>query len=72
MDRLTFSGSRVTGVELRRGDGAPTRITAKSEVILCSGGINTPKLMMLSGIGDEEQLRKHGIKTVVHLSLIHI
>jgi len=66
VDRLTFSGGRVTGVELRRGDGAPTRITAKSEVILCSGGINTPKLMMLSGIGDEEQLRKHGIKTVVH------
>ena len=66
VDRLTFSGTRVTGVELRQGDGAPIRIQANAEVILCSGGINTPKLMMLSGIGDEQQLRSHGIKTVVH------
>ena len=66
VDRLTFAGTRVTGVELRRGDGAPVRIQAKSEVILCSGGINTPKLLMLSGIGDQAQLRTHGIKTVVH------
>lgn len=66
VDRLTFSGTRVTGVELRRGDGAPIRIQARSEVILSSGGINTPKLLMLSGIGDEAQLRTHGIKTVAH------
>lgn len=66
VDRLTFSGTRATGVELRRGDGAPVRIQARSEVILCSGGINTPKLLMLSGIGDQAQLRTHGIKTVVH------
>jgi choline dehydrogenase len=66
VDRLTFSGTRVTGVELRRGDGAPLRIQAKSQVILSSGGINTPKLLMLSGIGDEAQLRTHGIKTVAH------
>ncbi|MEJ8859215.1 GMC family oxidoreductase N-terminal domain-containing protein [Variovorax robiniae] len=66
VDRLVFSGTRVTGVEVRRGDGAPIRIQAKSEVILSSGGINTPKLLMLSGIGDEAQLRTHGIKTLVH------
>ena len=66
VDRLVFSGTRVTGVELRRGDGAPIRIQAKSEVILSSGGINTPKLLMLSGIGDEAQLRTHGIKTLVN------
>ncbi|RZL95580.1 MAG: FAD-binding protein [Variovorax sp.] len=66
VDRLVFSGTRVTGVELRQGDGAPSRIQAKSEVILSSGGINTPKLLMLSGIGDEAQLRTHGIKTLLH------
>lgn len=65
VDRVTFSGTRATGVELTRG-GAQTRIAAKSEVILCSGGINTPKLLMLSGIGDEAQLRTFGIKTLVH------
>jgi len=66
VDRLTFSGTRVTGVELRRGTAAAIRIQAKSEVILSSGGINTPKLLMLSGIGDQAQLRTHDIKTLVH------
>jgi choline dehydrogenase len=35
-------------------------------VIVSAGGINTPKLLMLSGIGDEAQLRQHGIKTLVN------
>ena len=65
VDRLTFAGNRATGVEIGSASGA-RRIQARSEVILCSGGINTPKLLMLSGIGDEAQLRAHGIKTVVH------
>lgn len=65
VDRVTFAGNRATGVEIASSAG-PRRIQAKSEVILCSGGINTPKLLMLSGIGDEVQLKSHGIKTLVH------
>lgn len=65
VDRLTFAGNRATGVELGGGP-SPRPIQAKSEFILCAGGINTPKLLMLSGIGDEAQLRAHGIKTLVH------
>jgi choline dehydrogenase len=65
VDRLTFAGNRTTGVEIGSGPQA-RRIQAKAEVILCSGGINTPKLLMLSGIGDEAQLRAHGIKARVH------
>lgn len=65
VDRLTFVGTRATGVELA-SPGGPRRIEAKAEVIVCSGGINTPKLLMLSGIGDQAQLRLHGIKTLVH------
>jgi choline dehydrogenase len=65
VDRLTFAGNRATGVEIASASG-PRRVQARSEVILCSGGINTPKLLMLSGIGDEAQLRSHGIKTLVH------
>lgn len=65
VNRVTFSGTRATGVEVNVA-GSIRRIQARSEVILCSGGINTPKLLMLSGIGDEVQLRAHGIKTVVH------
>jgi choline dehydrogenase len=65
VDRLTFSGSRVTGVQVKRG-GSTTYLQATSEVVVCAGGINTAKLMMLSGIGDEKQLKAHGIKTTVH------
>jgi choline dehydrogenase len=65
VDRVTFAGTRATGVEFVR-DGKPVRVQAKSEVILASGGINTPKLLMLSGIGDESHLRSHGIRTLVN------
>ncbi|MEO8669253.1 MAG: FAD-dependent oxidoreductase [Bauldia sp.] len=63
---LRFSGKRVTGVDfVRRGrvySGA-----AGKEVIVSLGAINTPKLLMLSGIGDEAELRRHGIAVRQHL-----
>jgi choline dehydrogenase len=65
VDRLTISGNTAEGVEFVR-DGKPVRIRANREVIVATGGINTPKLLMLSGIGDQQALKKHGIKTVVH------
>ncbi len=64
VDRLAFAGTRATGVEI--GGPDPRRIQARTDVILCAGGINTPKLLMLSGIGDEARLRAHDIKTLVH------
>lgn len=64
VDRLSIEGGRATGVDI--GGAQPRRILARNEVLVCSGGINTPKLLMLSGIGDEAQLRAHGIKTLVH------
>jgi choline dehydrogenase len=65
VDKLALSGTKVTGVHINRG-GTQSVIGANTEVIICSGGINTPKLLMLSGIGDDAQLRQHGIKTVVN------
>lgn len=65
VNHLTMTGPRVTGVALQ-GSAGPRALRAKQEVILCAGGINTPKLLMLSGIGDEVQLRDHGIKTRFH------
>jgi choline dehydrogenase len=65
VDRLVLSGNKVTGVQINRG-GTQSVVGVATEVILCSGGINTPKLLMLSGIGDDAQLRQHGIKTVVN------
>ena len=65
VDRLTFSGTKVTGVQIAAAGGVKN-ISANTEVIVSAGGINTPKLLMLSGIGDEAQLRQHGIKTLVN------
>jgi len=65
VDRLTFAGTKATGVQIATASG-PKTINANTEVIVSAGGINTPKLMMLSGIGDEAKLREHGIKTLVN------
>ena len=58
--RVTLEGRRATGVELE--DGA--RLMARAEVILCAGAIETPRLLQLSGIGEAEHLRGHGIEVV--------
>jgi choline dehydrogenase len=65
IDKLSISGNEVTGVEFVR-DGQVAMVKANREVILATGAINTPKLLMLSGIGDQQELKRHGIKTVMH------
>jgi choline dehydrogenase len=52
-ERLTFDGKRVTGVRYRQGTTVHFA-KADGEVILCSGAINTPKLLELSGVGRPE------------------
>jgi choline dehydrogenase len=58
---LTFDGHRVTGVTLAGARGLVTEVTARREVILCAGSVETPLLLERSGIGRPEVLRKHGI-----------
>ena len=64
--RLDFDGARAVGVTYLR-DGTETSVRADSEVILSGGVINTPQLLLLSGIGPAEQLRRHGIDVIVDL-----
>jgi choline dehydrogenase len=66
VSRLRFEGGRVTGVEALVG-GRVQRFAARCEVILSLGAVNTPKLLMQSGIGPEEELRAHWIDVVRHL-----
>lgn len=55
---------RTTGVYVDV-EGTTRHVAARREVILCGGTINTPQLLMLSGIGPSEHLAEHGIRTVV-------
>ncbi len=66
VQRLEFEGTRVVGVDFRYG-GELHQARAECEVVLSLGAINTPKILMLSGIGDEHELRRHGITTLQHL-----
>jgi len=64
--RLVFEGNRTVGVEYAK-DGQTATIRAEREVLLCGGVINSPQVLMLSGIGDPEELAAHGITTKVAL-----
>ena len=64
--KVTFEGSRATGVELVQA-GRHFHIGAEREVVLSLGAINTPKVLMHSGIGDQSALRSFGIPLVQHL-----
>jgi len=66
VSRVTIDGRRATGVEVLL-DGAKRAVGARSEVILSLGAINTPKVLMHSGIGDEAELRRLSIPVVTHL-----
>ncbi len=61
-DRIEISDGRATGVSYRDRSGSVVTVTARREIILCGGAINSPQLLMLSGIGEAEQLAEHGIE----------
>ncbi|OZM71464.1 choline dehydrogenase [Amycolatopsis antarctica] len=63
---VVLTGVRATGVSYVDADGAHT-VYADGEVLLCGGAINSPQLLMLSGIGPAEHLREHGIEVVAGL-----
>ena len=64
--RVSMSGGRATGVEFEVG-GQIQRVEARREVILSAGVINTPQILMLSGIGDPDALRAVGVSCKVPL-----
>jgi len=61
--RIIFDGKRATGVEYSI-DGRTMRATAAKEVILSSGALISPKLLMISGIGPADRLREQGIAII--------
>ena len=62
--RILFEGRRAVGVEVLR-DGERRELRARHGVVLSAGAMNSPRLLMLSGIGGGEELRGHGLEVLV-------
>ncbi len=65
--RVVFDGSRAVGVDYVQG-GATHRVMAEREVILSGGAINSPQVLMLSGVGPADHLAEIGIEPVHDLA----
>jgi choline dehydrogenase len=66
--RVVIQGRRATGVEYIR-DGA-IHIASAPEIVLCAGAINSPKILMLSGVGNQTELQRLGIPVVADLPAV--
>jgi len=64
--RVLIQDRRATGVEISLR-GQVEQLSASKEVIVAAGAINSPQLLMLSGIGPAEELKRHGIEVVLDL-----
>ena len=60
--KITTDGKRATGVEY--ADGTRVKAKARKEVILSAGAVNSPQILLLSGIGPADELKQHGIDVV--------
>ncbi|GAA4634874.1 GMC family oxidoreductase N-terminal domain-containing protein [Actinoallomurus vinaceus] len=67
--RVVIENGRATGVAYLRG-GAEQRAAAGREVILSGGAVNSPQVLMLSGVGPADHLRSFGIDVVVDLPAV--
>ena len=65
--RVTFENGRANGVVYSVGGRGAFCEGAAREVILCGGAINSPQLLMLSGLGPAAELRRHGIDVLADL-----
>jgi 4-pyridoxate dehydrogenase len=66
VSRVLFNGTRAVGVEYR-SNGKTFAVRARREVLLAGGVINSPQVLMLSGIGDPDALQRAGVKPMVPL-----
>jgi choline dehydrogenase len=66
VERINFNVRRAVGVTIRQG-GKRRILPASTEIILAAGTVNSPQLLMLSGVGPADMLRRHGIQIVADL-----
>jgi len=62
VEKIILEGKRAIGVQYKDKSGLMHTVRASKEIILSGGAINSPQLLMLSGIGEAEQLQEHDIE----------
>jgi choline dehydrogenase len=65
--RLELAGARATGVHVRAKDGTESLVRARREVLLCAGAVDSPRLLLHSGIGPARDLEELGIPVALDL-----
>jgi len=66
VDKIIFKGKKAVGVQYNKGVKT-IQVKSKNEIILSAGSFHSPQLLMLSGIGEASELKKHGIDCVHEL-----
>lgn len=61
---INATNKAAYGVEILRSDGKKEKITAKNEVIVCGGAVNSPQILLLSGVGPKDDLNQVGIPVI--------
>jgi choline dehydrogenase len=69
VERVMFVGRRAAGVALRVGT-VSRQLSARREIIVCGGTVASPMILMRSGVGPAEELRRHGIEVVHELPTV--
>jgi choline dehydrogenase-like flavoprotein len=64
--RILFEGKRAVGVEFLQG-GQLRTFRARREIVLSAGAIQSPQILMLSGVGDGDTLQRFGVSVTAHL-----
>lgn len=67
VDKIVIKDKRATGVTYTDKSNRTHTVTATKEIILSGGSINSPQLLMLSGLGEADQLKEHGIDVIADL-----
>ncbi|KAL4154643.1 hypothetical protein PRNP1_006760 [Phytophthora ramorum] len=71
VNKLVFDGKKVVGIEVENNKSkAVSKILSGKEVILSGGAVNTPQVLLLSGVGDADQLKEVGVPLVHHLPAV--
>lgn len=70
VNRVVIENGRATGVAYLDGSGKEKIVSCTREVVLSSGALGSPQILMMSGIGEAEHLKEHGIDVVADLPAV--